>query len=222
MGDRRVFNPPLPEDVSERQFGTAWLWSKRLGLPTSRDCLVNLARLVPPGFTGDRPQDKAWKYVLSQGRLPERRVVKAYTFFARAEERRHAQRAKAAALAAHLDFDRLGPEVAAWIGRYVQEAGTGPLWREVGAAFGWDRIQAHAIIEALHRAGWVSSSPETRSLRPAQPNPCPQHPRLPAQDPPQGSPESGSATWRVGCRLTPPSRRLQRTHGARSPGRRRF
>jgi hypothetical protein len=197
MGDRRTFDPPLPEDVSEQAFGTAWFWSRRFGVATDRGSLVALARLIPPGFTGHRPQDLAWKRAVSQGRLPRHRIVKSFVFFARAQERRRRQQAAAAVLAAHLDLDRLGPEVADWVAGYLETIGSGPLWREVGAAFGWNHIHAHAILTALRRAGWVSYTQHTRSLRPARPQACPRRPQ----------PAAGAT--RGACLRREPSRRQQ-------------
>jgi hypothetical protein len=95
--------------------------------------------------------------------------VRNRLFFMEGQRRRQQAHTKAAVLAAHLDYDRLGPQVAEWIGHYVDTHGTGPLWREVGEQWGWDRIHTDAILKATRRAGWVTSTERPRSLRPSNP-----------------------------------------------------
>lgn len=167
--------------VTEQQLGIARHYSEKYGLPTDSASVLALARLVPADFTGERKQDKAWKFELRHGRIPTRTAVRNRMFFFRIEQERQPLRLKAKALAAHLDYDRLGPQVADWILAYVDTHGTGPLWSEVGKEWGWDRIHTHAIIKALHRAGWVTSTPQRRSLRPSQPGGAEARPSLPQQ-----------------------------------------
>jgi hypothetical protein len=125
---------------------------------------------VPPEFTGERPQDRAWKIEVLKGRTPTLKAVRNRLFFMEGQRRRQQAHAKAAVLAAHLDYDRLGPQIAEWISRYVEDHGTGPCWSEVGRQWGWDRIHTHAILKATHRAGWVTSTEQPRSLRPSHPS----------------------------------------------------
>lgn len=156
------------EPVTEKQFCVARHYLKKFGQPADRTCVLALARLVPDGFTGARPQDKAWKFELFKGRTPTPEAVRNRMFFMEGQRRRRKAQAKAAVVAAHLDYDRLGPQVAEWVQRYVDTHGYGPLWSEVGSAWGWNRIHSHAILTAMRRTGWVASTDEPRSLRPGK------------------------------------------------------
>ncbi len=189
------------DPLGDKQLGIARHYAKKFGQPTDRASVLALARLVPEGFTGDRPQDKAWKFELFKGRTPTPKAVKKRLFFMKADKRRQPVHAKAAVLAAHLDYDRLGPQVAEWITHYVDAHGTGPLWSEVGAEWGWDPIHRHAILTAMHRAGWITSTLQPRSLRSAGRSPSG------SVIPSQGHDTTTSEGQQASCSPSPPSAR---------------
>lgn len=159
-----------PRPIAKQQLGVARYYTKRCGRPANTASVHALARSVPTGFTGTRPQDRAWKIEVFKGRTPTPKAVRNRLFFMEGHRRREQAHAKAAHLAAHLDYDRLGPQITEWIGHYLDDHGTGPHWSEVGKQWGWDRVHTHAILRAMHRAGWVTSTEQPRSLRPSHPN----------------------------------------------------
>lgn len=65
-----------------------------------------------------------------------------------------------------LPIEGLDPSsVVTCIDTHWHQHGTGPLWSEVRAAFGWDRQAGEAILRTLSRCGWISFTTKPHSLR---------------------------------------------------------
>jgi hypothetical protein len=69
--------------------------------------------------------------------------------------------------AAHVAAD--GPHAAQYVADVVSRTSTGPTWMELAVAMGWP-VKPWGTLDWLGRglakAGWLTFTPETRSLRP--------------------------------------------------------
>lgn len=149
------------EQISEKQFGVAWFYSKRLKLPRDRASLTALAALVPADFDASTPAGKAWIWLTANGRTPTAEEVRARL----AAKKDKQKRQQLGTLARRLREGDAGPKAAAFIDDYLAAHGTGPLWREVGTAMGWKPWQVESAMKLLAADGWIVTTAEPRSLR---------------------------------------------------------
>ncbi|MFW6639105.1 hypothetical protein ACOALZ_03590 [Nocardiopsis algeriensis] len=65
---------------------------------------------------------------------------------------------------AYLLVQGLEPWVVAYVGDHVAEHGRGPTWRELEAAFGWDRWKGALAVRYLVDRGWLREEPDSPRL----------------------------------------------------------
>ena len=144
-----------------------WITSAGL-VPTEERIgeMLPVARVWPPQY-----RRIAIKMVAA-GQVPTRAAVQAAHRQMVAEKKQAAaqRRDEVAAF-----VTESGPDAAAWVRRYYDTHGHGPLWSELGRALELSHRLRQAAIQALEREGWISTSPESRSMRPglrAHPTPA--------------------------------------------------
>ena len=169
-GTPRAGRPPRgPEQA--RTVVLDWITSAGL-VPTEERIgeLLPVARVWAPQY-----RLMAIKLV-ADGQMPTRAAVTAATARMIAEKKQAAarRRAEVAGFVAEC-----GPDAAAWVRRYRDTHGHGPLWSELGAALELSRRLRQVTIHALEREGWISTGRRTRSMRPG-----PRAHHTPAAEPP--------------------------------------
>jgi hypothetical protein len=101
--------------------------------------------------------------LVAAGQLPTRAAVESVTRALLAAKKQAAAQLR---VEAEAFVAARGPDAAAWVRGFCHVHGHGPLWFELGQALGLDYRRREATIRALEREGWISTGPETRSMRP--------------------------------------------------------
>lgn len=101
--------------------------------------------------------------LVAAGQLPTRAAVEAVTL-----QRIEAKTRAAAQLRVQAEafVAARGAEVAAWVRQSCEVHGHGPLWFELGQSLQLDYQLRKSVIRVLEHEGWISTGPETRSMRP--------------------------------------------------------
>ncbi len=149
--------PPPVRGTAEQQAEQALRKARREVTPAA------IAKLAPHPIPKDDPEKRsAWLKLVRGGMTPTPAAVAGLVASKAARRARRAQEAVEVAEIAARD----GASAAASVTRIVDDTGTGPTWIELSAAMGWPRNSSRGIIPRLIQAGWLTSTPEPRSLRP--------------------------------------------------------
>jgi len=127
-----------------------------------------LARALQAATDGRPADERAVLWLARRGEIPTAAAVAA-----RIEgEARHHAAAKVLRAVADWAAAEDGPQASEYVAAVLAETGTGPTWRELGAALGWPRRPhdtIYVIITRLAAAGWLDQGDKTaRSLRPGR------------------------------------------------------
>lgn len=181
---------PLPHTPSRpgigrrRRYQLAQAWLDRLGLEADPARVEALAPAVGR-YRRSTVMGRIADTILTEGGVPDQRSVEERFLAMPGAPPRPSIFPNALTHAQATD-------VARWVHYYRATHGAGPLWKEVGAAFGWQRPDTNWIINDLRHRGYLAYTRATRSLtaRPdgaTYPAPCPPPP--PRDAPKKRAPE---------------------------------
>ena len=150
--------PVVKDPIQAREIARDWVVSA--GFSPTED---RITALLPVARVWSLKARKVAIGLVAAGQLPTRAAVESVT-----HKLIEARKQVAAQLRTEAEafVSARGPEAAAWVRAFNAAHGHGPLWCELGQALQLNYRVREATIRALDRAGWITTSPEPRSMRP--------------------------------------------------------
>lgn len=128
--------------------------------PARQKVLDGHRRVLNRATPGEKAAARAW--LMKRGQVPTDAAVAT----AVAEARRRAQ-FEAWKQTTERNIDEVGRRAADLVARALASRGMAPTWRELGQVMGWRYFcQRVWVVPLLEQAGWLTTGPEPRSLRP--------------------------------------------------------